>query len=562
MKKTIEGKVSLVLAITGHRDLDPDDYGRLETQIGNIFSELGEKYPATPLLLLSGLAEGADRIAVRAAKAKTIPYIAVLPMTVESYRKDFENPSSKVEFDELLSGADRCIELPTDDEFTPDETGQLGKARDEQYVRLGRYLVQYSQILIAIWDGSRTTKVGGTSHVVVMKLREEPSTEIRNSAWRNWNGAGPVYVLPARRVRSKHTMPPALLLEIRCPEGSKWEEFDASYRLLDQFNREPVRPQWGISGAVKKSRGYLFEGAEAIGLTNRMDWVARIYSVADALAIRYANLSLCLWQAVFFLAAISGIALAMQDCAQQGDPVFLTVYGGCFTVALLLMCVEPLARLRRRHEDYRGLAEALRVQFFWIAAGLRDVAAEQYLPKQSGEMAWIRDAISECALYSPAPVENHPLRLRLAHQWVKGQAKYFSDTFRSHGGKKKRLDAVAYAASAIGIAAPFAQPILRFFGWTVPIETSHTIAAIALWCGALTWHYIERRGFAQEARQYARMYELFHDADRVLEAFERKKDWAGSEETIRSLGREALEENGDWLSTHRERRLRLDDVTG
>ena len=106
----------------------------------------------------------------------------------------------------------------------------------------------------------------------------------------------------------------------------------------------------------------------------------RIYSVADALAIRYANLSLCLWQAVFFLAAISGIALAMQDCAQQGDPVFLTVYGGCFTVALLLMCVEPLARLRRRHEDYRGLAEALRVQFFWIAAGLRDVAAEQYLP--------------------------------------------------------------------------------------------------------------------------------------------------------------------------------------
>src|ERR1700691_3877218 len=139
MKKTIEGKVSLVLAITGHRDLDPDDYGRLETQIGNIFSELGEKYPATPLLLLSGLADGADRIAARAAKAKTIPYIAVLPMTVESYRKDFEHPSSKVEFDELLSGADRCIELPTDDEFTPDETGQLGKARDEQYVRLGRY---------------------------------------------------------------------------------------------------------------------------------------------------------------------------------------------------------------------------------------------------------------------------------------------------------------------------------------------------------------------------------------------------------------------------------------
>jgi hypothetical protein len=562
MKKTIEGKVSLVLAITGHRDLDPDDYSRLEVQIGNVFIELGEKYPATPLLLLSGLAEGADRIAVRAAKAKAIPYIAVLPMRVDIYREDFESPSSKAEFDELLSGADRCVELQSDDKFTPGETEPLKEARDEQYVRLGRYLVQYSQILIAIWDGNRTTKPGGTSHVVAMKLREEPSTEIRKSTWRNWNGAGPVYVLPARRVRSKHTLPPALLLEIRCPEGSKWEEFDASYRLLDQFNREPVRPRWDISRAVKKSGGYLFEGAEAIGLTNRMDWVAKVYSVADALAIRYANLSLSLWLAVFFLAAISGIALAVQDRAQQGDRVFLTVYGGCFAAVLLLICLEPLARLRRRHEDYRGLAEALRVQFFWMAAGLRDIAAEQYLPKQSGEMAWIRDAISECALYSPAEVENHPLRLRLAHQWVKGQAKYFSDTFRSHERKRKRLEAVAYAVSVIGIATPFAQPIMRFLGRTMPIETSHMIAAIALWCGALTWHYIERRGFAQEERQYARMYELFHDADRGLEALERKKDWAGSEETIRSLGQEALEENGDWLSTHRDRKLRLDDVTG
>jgi hypothetical protein len=71
-----------------------------------------------------------------------------------------------------------------------------------------------------------------------------------------------------------------------------------------------------------------------------MDWVAKVYSVADALAIRYANLSLSLWLAVFFLAAISGIALAMQDCAKQGDRVFLIVYGGCFAAALLLISLE------------------------------------------------------------------------------------------------------------------------------------------------------------------------------------------------------------------------------
>jgi hypothetical protein len=235
------------------------------------------------------------------------------------------------------------------------------------------------------------------------------------------------------------------------------------------------------------------------------------------------------------------------------------------------MALEPIARLRRRHEDYRALAEALRVQFFWMAAGISDIAAEQYLPKQYGEMAWIRDAISECVLYTPAKIMDHPLRLRLAHQWVKGQAKYFSDTFRAHGTKKKRLAAFAYAASVTGILAPFvglATHELVKVRWMQSSSTprgpsiSHIAAAIGLWCGALAWHYIERRGFAQEARQYARMYDLFHDADRVLEGLERAKDWVGSEQTIRSLGREALEESGDWLSMHRERKLRLDDVTG
>jgi hypothetical protein len=83
------GSVSLVVAVTGHHELDDDDIPRYAAEIRLILGELKQKYPSTPLLLLSGLAEGADRIAVRVAREKEIavPYVAILPMPEGSLPK-------------------------------------------------------------------------------------------------------------------------------------------------------------------------------------------------------------------------------------------------------------------------------------------------------------------------------------------------------------------------------------------------------------------------------------------------------------------------------------------
>lgn len=91
-------------------------------------------------------------------------------------------------------------------------------------------------------------------------------------------------------------------------------------------------------------------------------------------------------------------------------------------------------------------------------------------------------------------------------------------------------------------------------------ESSHAVAGIAMLWAALAWNYVERRGFAQHARQYARMYRLFHDADEDLKRYEIEENLKEAEDTIRELGIEALAENGDWLSLHRERKLSPDLV--
>src|ERR1700733_10270075 len=98
------GTVSLVVAVSGHCDLFPEDTQRFEDTIRRIFRDLQRKYPNTPLLLLSGLAEGADRIAVRAAIAESVSYVAVLPMAAATYRRDFKSEASDTEFEKLRNG--------------------------------------------------------------------------------------------------------------------------------------------------------------------------------------------------------------------------------------------------------------------------------------------------------------------------------------------------------------------------------------------------------------------------------------------------------------------------
>jgi hypothetical protein len=309
-----------------------------------------------------------------------------------------------------------------------------------------------------------------------------------------------------------------------------------------------------FSKAVAKSREYLFVEGEPVGLSGAMEWVVEVYARADALAVRSSERGLRIWLAAFFMLALAGLFLALSHFP-GGSENFLYGYYACLALAFVLALWEWKSGLRGRHEDYRALAEALRVQFFWMAAGLTDLAADQYLRKQAGETVWIRDAVSECALFqgvlslSPPEPEGRGARLRLAHKWVVSQRTYFASTRKRHETKKRWFGIAAGAAGIIGLALPITGMYYQLTVWT------ESTAAVAMWWAALAWDYVERRGFTQEARQYARMHDLFRDADLDLEELEADGEFEASEKTLRELGCEALAENADWLAMHRERKL-------
>jgi hypothetical protein len=338
------------------------------------------------------------------------------------------------------------------------------------------------------------------------------------------------------------------------PHGTTWAEYTACYSLLDRFNYDVAHGGKWFPKAVAKSRKYLFVEGEPVGLSGAMEWVVKVYSRADALAVRCSARGHRIWLIAFFMLALAGLFLALSHFP-GGSENLLFGYYSCLAIASILVLWESKTGLRGRHEDYRALAEALRVQFFWMAAGLTDLAADQYLRKQAGETVWIRDAVSECAIFqgvlslTPPEPEGRAARLRVARKWVVSQRGYFARTRKQHERKKLYFSIVASAAGILGLALPITG---MYYYWTV---WTGSTAAVAMWWAALAWDYVERRGFTQEARQYSRMHDLFRDADLDLEELESDRRFEDSEKTLRELGCEALAENADWLAMHRERKL-------
>lgn len=105
---------------------------------------------------------------------------------------------------------------------------------------------------------------------------------------------------------------------------------------------------------------------------------------------------------------------------------------------------------------------------------------------------------------------------------------------------------------------PFIRPLLP--NW---LEAwSPVIGATLMWWAALGFNYVERRGWGQLARQYARMYRVFGNSEIHLNNFRSRNNFELCGKTIYELGCGALAESGDWLAAHRERKLSLKMVVG
>ncbi len=106
-----------------------------------------------------------------------------------------------------------------------------------------------------------------------------------------------------------------------------------------------------------------------------------------------------------------------------------------------------------------------------------------------------------------------------------------------------------------------------WLGYNSIPQTWHNllILLIALFpaAGALLHHYVETMAFAEEAKQYRRMAYLFERADEQLKQLQSQPQSGETDihrqeqKVLFELGKEALEENGDWVLLHRKPPLKV-----
>jgi hypothetical protein len=521
--------VPVVVGVAGLSTIAREAQPQLQRRFGEIVEQLSRSYPATPLLLLCGLGGDADRVAAAEAAARSIEVMDV----------------------SRVPGLAASSDVPT-------------------------FIAYYSTVLVAFWSDGPPGDTETCANV--LRLRE---TGVRLSGSK-WSATyepdiGPVFQIvtprdgqaPRDAFAVREIYPDYAGLNLKTAKRlDRKEEFETALRNLDRFNRD------------------LLEEPSAQG----QDGLAAFRDRADSASNRLQKATLRSLRGLYVVAAIAGAAqLAVQPPLPVPSAIGAGVRLGALAVAFLWLKVAKREDYENRYQDYRAIAEALRVQHAWCDAGLRDRLVEgSYLQMQQNELQWIRLALRSIYLISNAgvPKSGDSPNGAVCRSWLEEQRRYYERAARVQEENRQRANRVASillgiggALSGIAVAVSLlvgGLPSTVGFGafhlhllphpWALNLGPHKVVtawlaylmtvpAALAGIFALLMQFYVQQRGYTENSRRYQRMFVVFDTANRRLQ--ERVGD---ASEVLAELGHEALSEHADWLILHRERPLR--NVTG
>ena len=555
----------LVLGVTSHRNLVAAEIEPVRRRVRETLARLAGEFPGTPLVVLSALAEGGDQLVAQEALAAGARVIAPLPLPPDLYLDDFADAAARETFEALCRRAD-LVPLPMLAGNSRDSVGPPGAARDRQYAQAGIYIASHCHLLLAIWDGRDSDRLGGTAQVVKYYL------------------SGTMPGLIERRRNARHVLgggDERLLLHIVCsrvevdgapaagllPLQAYWRttdravaaelgmplEFRLAFARMAEFNADAAKYAAAIPGAP------IEPGAGAQASVP----IDRLFRAADWLAIHFQKRVLLAMRLTYTLAALMGIAfMCYSDLPAQDYMIFVFLL--LFAVGAF---VSVLARRRgwhRKYLDYRALAEGLRVQSYWRRAGISvtgdpEFAHDNFLQKQDVELGWIRNVMRSASLDAgrpPQPPDAGALAA-VIREWVgesgaSGQLHYYE----RRAAERARLHRVTETLGAIslwigiGISVFLALFVLSLSqdAKTMLVAVMAVVSIVA----AVREAYAYRKADKELIKQYRFMARIFAGARAALD---RTGDPAMQREILHELGETALAEHAEWTLMHRERPL-------
>jgi hypothetical protein len=576
----------LVIGITGHRDVREEDRKQLAEKVKEVFLKLRQDYGETPLILISPLAEGADRLAAEAALAANVgvQLVVPLPMPIELYEMDFdhlaalETPVATVivernsteEFQALREKAYTTFELDLAEGNSYEAISEQGPRRDLQYEMVGKYIAQQSQILIALWDGVDSRQVGGTAAVVHFQTEGVPGREVCELEAPE---GFPVYHILTPREKNPYPQGHVLDLQpiypkvFRGNKGLAEKYYRKMFERLNEFNRFITDAGGGLAKEIAKSKSYLLQETREEELPAEMRPALNRYAGADALAIHFQKRWFAGQVGLHALTFVGFcLFLLFADLHEHALGFLLASAGAVILLYVLEKTLSGKLALDIKHEDYRAMAEGLRVKFFWRLAGIQDSIADHYLGKQRSELDWIRNGFRGWNVAEgrqnrekakPVDDDEHRDRLGFVRKyWIDDQQQYFSKAAERNLRSNERFEHLGSFCMGGVLVFGLVLAVRAGRGDTY-LEPVAILLEVLLAAAAILHHFNNRMAFAEHAKQYQRMASLFAHGSELLGKFLEKQDYKNGGQCVRNVGKEALTENGDWVLLHRERPLEV-----
>jgi hypothetical protein len=551
----------LVIGVTSHRNIAAAEIEPIRERIRAFLACLKSEFPSLPLVTLSALAEGGDQLFAAEALAAGSRLVVPLPLPREMYVEDFADPSVRAQFEALLQQAD-VIRLPLLKSQPREELAVHGDARNRQYAKAGVFIASHAHILVAIWDGKDSGRLGGTGQIVSYYLHGSlPGITERLRQARHILSGGDehlLYHIVCSREGENGVVTDGLAPlqalwrtgEEVSPDGRMPQEFELMIQQMVEFNEDCDK----YAGKIDEANGP--ETSDISGQDN----VGRLFRSADWLALHFQKRVLLALRITFTLAALMGIAFTFYaHLAQQDNMIyfFLLLFAGGGVVA-------ALARRRewhRKYLDYRALAEGLRIQLYWRRAGIlkdtdHEFAHDNFLQRQNIELGWIRNVMRAVGLRPPQKLEPDALA-RVISEWVgesgrSGQLHYFERKTEESAGLHHLTEVIGSVSLWVGIAI---SVFLAIFALKLPETTKTTlvmIMAVLSIVAAVREAYAYRKADKELIRQYRFMQRIFSGARAALD---RTSDPAEKRSILRSLGDAALTEHAEWTLMRRERQV-------
>ena len=548
---------SLVIGVTGHRKLRGEDIPVLRARIRDLLLDLQARYPGLPLVMLSSLAEGSDQLAAQVALDLGLRVIAPLPLPLDLYRDDFDPPARQL-LEQQLARAE-VVYLPLVRDAILESVAADGRARDQQYAQAGIFVSSHCHVLLALWDGHESGRLGGTAQVVRFHLHGAMQGQVeRRHAAATLLGPDQESVvchLPTARLGDEGRVDPGLHWLTTAEEERTEEELPAVFARM--FGRHAAFN----ADAGKYAAQIAAEPPGSAAAAQCPVW--KTFLAADWLARTFQRRVAWVLRATYALVALMGFAFFTYTHVLTHDAV-IYLFLALFLAGMGVMSLAGKREWQRKYLDYRTLAEGLRVQSYWRRAGIvvpgtPAFAHDNFMQKQDVELGWIRNVMRGASLDGMlVPAATDPGQVEaVIGEWIGtpgggGQLAYYSRTGQRRAHLHHRAELLGKVCIGLGVAL---SVLLAVLAQQLGEHLKHAlVSAMGVLSVAAAVHeaYMHKKADKELIRQYGFMRRIFGSAQRLLDSC---FDVDEQRRVLRALGDAALSEHAEWSLMHRERPL-------